>query len=93
MRRVSTGVLSGGIPYLAVGDGPLLVKVEGLTPRHEVPTGLMRQAALSSAAPQSGDFRVYAVSRKQGLRPGESMSDIAGHLAAARSTSSVSRCS
>ncbi len=28
-------------------------------------------------------FRVYVVNRKQGLRPGESMSDIAGHLAAA----------
>ena len=38
---------------------------------------------LSTATPLSGDFRVYWVNRKHGLRPGESMSDIAGHLAAA----------
>lgn len=83
MRDMSTGLLSHGIPYLAVGDGPPLVKVEGLTPTCEVPTGWMRRMALSGALPLSGDFRVYWVNRKQGLRPGESMSDIAGHLAGA----------
>ena len=30
---------------------------------------------------ECGDFRVYVVNRKQGLQPGESMSDIAGHPA------------
>lgn len=39
--------------------------------------------ALSGAAPLCREFRVYAVNRKQGLRAGSSMSDIAGHLAAA----------
>ena len=33
--------------------------------------------------PWTGHFRVFVVNRKQGLAPGESMSDIAGHLAAA----------
>lgn len=37
MSQVSSGFLSHGIPYLAVGEGPPLVKVEGLTPTHEVP--------------------------------------------------------
>jgi len=81
--QLVTGLLGGGIPYLAVGDGPPLVMVQGLTPTHEVPTGLQRRLALSGARPFSDDFRVFAVNRKQGLQPGESMSDIAGHLAAA----------
>ena len=82
MSGVLSGFLSHGIPYVAVGDGPPLVKVEGLTPTHDVPTGWMRRMYLSTLTPLSGDFRVYWVNRKQGLQPGESMSDIAGHLAA-----------
>jgi pimeloyl-ACP methyl ester carboxylesterase len=81
--RVSTGYLSHGIPYLAVGAGPPLVHVQGLSPTCEVPTGMERRMALTIAEPLSADFRVYAVNRKQGLAPGASMADIAGHLAAA----------
>ena len=86
MSKVTAGVLGEGIPYLAVGDGPPLVMVQGLTPTHDVPTGMDRRMTLSMAAPLSGEFRVYLVNRKKGLRPGESMSDIAGHLAAAIET-------
>lgn len=83
MLRESTGLLRDGIPYLAVGEGPPLVMIQGLTPTHEIPTGMARRMALSGAAPYRGQFRVHVVNRKQGLLPGESMSDIAGHLAAA----------
>lgn len=83
MSRVTAGLLSEGTPYWAIGAGPPLVKVQGLTPTHEVPTGWARRMELSTAAPLSGHFRVYSVNRKQGLRPGESMSDVAGHLATA----------
>lgn len=83
MTRISEGLLNDGIPYLAVGDGPPVVVVEGLTPTHEVPTGWARRMALASAKPLSSDFRVYVVNRKQGLRPGSTMSDLAGHLATA----------
>lgn len=83
MSQPSSGFLSDGVPYLAIGEGPPLVKVEGLTPTHDVPTGWMRRMYLSTVAPLSGDFRVYWVNRKKGLQPGESMSDIAGHLATA----------
>ena len=82
MSDVSSGFLSHGIPYMALGAGPPLVKVEGLTPTHDVPKGGMQRMYLSTAKPLSGHFRVYWVNRKKGLRPGESMSDIAGHLAA-----------
>ncbi|MDN4480010.1 alpha/beta fold hydrolase [Demequina muriae] len=81
MAQVSTGVLSGGSPYLAAGHGPPLVSALGLTPTHEAPSGMERRMAMSSAKVWGGDFRVYVVNRKQGLEPGETMSDIAGHLA------------
>ncbi len=83
MTHVSTGLFTGGIPYLAVGAGPPVIAVQGLTSQHEVPHGMERRMALSSVKPWCGDFRVWVVNRKQGLQPGESMSDIAGHLATA----------
>ena len=39
--------------------------------------------ALTAARPLAQDFTVYVVNRKRGLKAGESMSDIAGHLASA----------
>ncbi|MGZ4493133.1 MAG: alpha/beta fold hydrolase, partial [Nocardioides sp.] len=63
------------------GHGPPLVTVQGLTPEHDVPKGWQRRMALAQARPLAGDFTVYVVNRKRGLHPGESMSDIAGHLA------------
>ncbi len=86
MSNVSTGMLNDAIPYLKVGDGPPLVMVQGLTATHEVPKGMERRMALSSARALSRNFSAYVVNRKQGLEPGESMSDIAGHLAAAIET-------
>jgi pimeloyl-ACP methyl ester carboxylesterase len=77
------GMLSGGIPYLAVGEGPPLVMVQALTSAHEVPHGMERRMVLSMTRPWAGHFRVHVVNRKQGLAPDASMSDIAGHLATA----------
>lgn len=81
--RASTGSLYGDTPFLRIGTGPPLVAVLGLTPDHDIPTGWERRMILSSATPASRHFTVYAVNRKRGLKPGESMSDIAGHLAEA----------
>ncbi len=83
MLEPSSGFLGDGVPYMALGDGPPLVKVEGLSPTHDVPTGWLRRMYLSTITPLSADFRVYWVNRKKGLQPGESMSQIAGHVAAA----------
>jgi pimeloyl-ACP methyl ester carboxylesterase len=79
--RESTGFLHDDAPYLRIGQGPPLVMVPGLTPEHQVPRGWQRRIALASASPLARDFTVYVVNRKRGLQPGESMSDIAGHLA------------
>jgi pimeloyl-ACP methyl ester carboxylesterase len=79
--RESAGFLHDDAPYLKIGQGPPLVIVPGLTSEHDVPRGWQRQLALASARPLARDFTVYVVNRKRGLRPGESMSDIAEHLA------------
>jgi pimeloyl-ACP methyl ester carboxylesterase len=79
--QASTGFLFDDTPFLRIGQGPPLVMVAGLTPRHEVPTGWERRMTLRFARPLARHFTVYAVNRKRGLRVGESMSDIAGHLA------------
>lgn len=81
--RAAVGFLHDDVPYLKVGEGPPLVMVQGLAAEHDVPSGWQRRLALASAIPLARHFTVYAVSRKRGLRPGESMSDIAGHLAGA----------
>jgi pimeloyl-ACP methyl ester carboxylesterase len=80
-ERESAGFLHDDAPYLKIGQGPPLVMVPGLTPGHDVPRGWQRRMALGPARPLAGDFTVYVINRKAGLRPGESMSDIAGHLA------------
>jgi pimeloyl-ACP methyl ester carboxylesterase len=77
------GVLHDDIPYLKTGQGPPLVMVLGLSPEHNIPKGWERRLALSYAAPLAPHCTVYCVSRKRGLKPGESMSDIAGHLVSA----------
>lgn len=83
MAGESGGFLYGDVPYLRTGEGPPLVMVQGLTPTHDVPTGWQRRWLLALARPFAGEFTVYVVNRKRGLKPGESMSDIAGHLAIA----------
>lgn len=79
--QASTGFLYGDTPYLRIGTGPPLVMVQGLTPEHDIPTGWERRMILSSATPSARHFTVYAVNRRRGLKPTESMSDIARHLA------------
>jgi pimeloyl-ACP methyl ester carboxylesterase len=81
IERESVGYLHDDVPYVKIGHGPPLVSVQGLTPEHDVPKGWQRRMALAHGKPLAGDFTVYVVNRKRGLKPGESMSDIAGHLA------------
>src|ERR1700728_3260511 len=79
----SAGFLHDDVPYVKIGQGPPLVMVAALTPDHDVPKGWERRMADSAARPLARHFTVYVVNRKRGLKAGESMSDIAGHLASA----------
>jgi pimeloyl-ACP methyl ester carboxylesterase len=82
-RGVREGSLHGGLPYLAVGQGPPLVVFSGLTAEHANPTGLDRRFQLQSLKPLTRHFTVYAVNRKPGLPAGATIKDLAGHYAEA----------
>ena len=82
-RGVREGSLHGGLPYLAVGQGPPLVVFSGLTAEHTNPTGLDRRFQLQSLKPLARHFTVYAVNRKPGLAAGSTIKDLAGHYAEA----------
>jgi pimeloyl-ACP methyl ester carboxylesterase len=80
-RSVREGSLSGGLPYLAVGAGPPLVVLSGLSAEHANPTGLARWFELQTLKPMAKHFTVYAVNRKPGLPAGSTIGDLAGHYA------------
>jgi pimeloyl-ACP methyl ester carboxylesterase len=80
---VREGTLHGGLPYLAVGQGPPLVVFVGLTAEHANTTGLARRLELQTLKPMARYFTVYAVNRKPGLPAGSTIEDLAGHYAQA----------
>jgi pimeloyl-ACP methyl ester carboxylesterase len=82
-RGVREGSLHGGLPYLAVGDGPPLVVFSGLSAEHANPTGLDRRFQLQTLKSLARHFTVYAVNRKPGLAAGTTIGDLAGHYAEA----------
>ena len=83
MGAVTEGLLSTGLPYLKLGQGPPLVVASSLRPKHVNPTGVMRRMVLSWAAPFAEHFTVYLVNRRPGLAPGATMADIAADYAGA----------
>jgi pimeloyl-ACP methyl ester carboxylesterase len=78
---VRAGLLSGGLPYLVVGQGPPLVVLSGFTAEHANPTGAARRFALRPLQPLARHFTVYLVNRKPDLQPGSTITDLAGHYA------------
>jgi pimeloyl-ACP methyl ester carboxylesterase len=80
---VREGVLYGGLPYLAVGQGPPLVVFSAFTAEHINPTGPARRFSLQPLRPLTRHCTVYLVNRKPGLQPGSTITDLAGHYAQA----------
>jgi pimeloyl-ACP methyl ester carboxylesterase len=80
---VREGSLHGGLPFLAVGQGPPLVVFSGLSAEHANPSGLARRFELQTLKPLAMHFTVYAVNRKPGLPAGSTIGDLAGHYAQA----------
>ncbi len=77
MPDVQEGILKGGLPCISFGDGPPLAVFPGLGMTNANPTGLQRWGELRLLAPLSRAFTVYRVSRKVGLEPGTTMTDLA----------------
>jgi hypothetical protein len=82
-QSVREGALYGGLPYLAVGAGPPLVVLSGLSAEHANPTGLARRLELQTLKLMARHFTVYAVNRKPGLPAGSTIQDLAGRYAEA----------
>jgi pimeloyl-ACP methyl ester carboxylesterase len=83
MAAVTEGSLSTGVPYLRLGQGPPLLVASGLSTTHANPTGVWRRMTLSWARPFADHFTVYVVTRRPGLAPGSTMSDLAADYAGA----------
>lgn len=83
MSDVRDGTLKGGLPYLALGEGPPLVVFPGSAPTHANPNRLQRRFAARFFEPLARGFTVYNVNRKVGLGPDTTMADLADDYALA----------
>lgn len=81
MVAARSGVLPGGLPYRAVGDGPPVVVFPGLTGDNADPTGRDRRTHLRPFTPLTRRFTVYLINRRPGLKPGTSLREIADDYA------------
>jgi pimeloyl-ACP methyl ester carboxylesterase len=82
-RDVREGHLKGGLPYLSFGDGPPLVVFSGGGMSNANPTGLQRRIEVRLLAPLARAFTVYRVSRRVGLEPGTTTTDLVNDYAEA----------
>ena len=76
-------MLSAGLPYLRLGQGPPLVMAPGGAGEHADMAGVERRMSLCTAARFAGHFTVYVTGRKPGLAPRCTMADIAADYAKA----------
>lgn len=74
---VREGTLAHDLPYFTLGAGRPLVVLRGFSTVHANPTGLQRLVETRLLVPLARHFRVYAVNRAPGMRPGTTMQDIA----------------
>jgi pimeloyl-ACP methyl ester carboxylesterase len=77
------GTWPGGMPFLAVGSGPPLVFLAGITPNHLPPRGADRRFVVRQLLPFAGSRRVWWVNRRPGLSRDATMADIAADYATA----------
>lgn len=81
MTTVREGMLPGGLPYRAVGDGPPVVVFPGLTADNADPTGRDRRMHMRPFLTLTDWFTVYLVNRWPGLKPGSTPRDLADQYA------------
>lgn len=81
--EVREGILHGGLPYLAVGTGPPIVVLRGLTAEHANPRGAERWHQLRIVGPLARHFTVYLVTPRPGVPADVTMADLASDVAAA----------
>ena len=81
-RRTITGYSHNGLPYARIGNGDRnLVVFEGLDFQHKPPSGIMLRMSTGYLRGLSDSYKIYIVSRRFGLPPGYSLSDMADDYA------------
>lgn len=84
--EVREGIFTGGLPYIAFGEGPPLVVLPGLGMSNTNPAVLQRRWEVRRGffSPLArGGFTVYEVNRRPGLEVGTTMADLASDHARA----------
>ncbi len=81
-RRAITGYSGNALPYACMGKGAHnLVVFGGLEFQHKPPSGIMLRVSTGYLRGLTNDYRIYIVSRRPGLPPGYSLSDMADDYA------------
>jgi pimeloyl-ACP methyl ester carboxylesterase len=81
-RRAITGYSGNGLPYACMGKGAHnLVVFGGLEFQHKPPSGIMLRVSTGYLRGLTNDYRIYIVSRRPGLPPGYSLSDMSDDYA------------
>jgi pimeloyl-ACP methyl ester carboxylesterase len=77
-------MLTGGLPYLALGAGPPLVVLPGLGKDNVLPCGMHSRFELATLrAYADAGWTAYWVTRRPGVAAGVTMADLASDLARA----------
>ncbi len=76
------GLLSGGLPYNRIGNGPPVVVLQGLTFGNRALSGFEARFALAPYRQLAGERSVYLVNRRPGMRRGTSLGEMASGYAA-----------
>ena len=81
-RRTMTGYSSNGLPYICIGSGARnLVVFVGLEFQHKPPSVIMLRMSTGYLRGLEDSYKIYIVSRKPGLPPGYSLSDMSDDYA------------
>lgn len=81
--KTRDGVLPGGIPYVAAGEGPPLVVFPGFAPKNENPEGLERSLAFGAFGELRSRYTIYQLARRPGIAEGATVEDFANDYATA----------
>lgn len=80
--NVETGYFEDNLPYARIGDKPnILLNIEGLSFKHEPPSGFMIKRFVKSFRPFTEEYVVYQIGRKQNVPKDYKFSDMANDYA------------
>jgi pimeloyl-ACP methyl ester carboxylesterase len=82
-RAAASGFLTGGLPFNAIGSGPPVIVLQGLTFENRALSGMDLRFSVSPYRALAKHRRVHIVNRRPGMARGTSLSEMASDYAAA----------